>query len=41
MFHFLVAAMTNTGHQDMALGSSLHPIVIVSGFLPVMLTLTY
>ena len=32
---FLVAPMTNVGHQDLALESSAHPIVNTSGFLPV------
>ena len=32
---FLVAPMTNVGHQDLALESSEHPIVNTSGFLPV------
>lgn len=35
VFHFLVATLTNLGHQDLALESSLYPEVNVSGFLPV------
>ena len=35
MLHFLVATLTNLGHQDLALESSLYPVVNVSGFLPV------
>ena len=32
---FLVAPMTNVGHQDLALASSAHPILSTSGFQPV------
>ena len=32
---FLVAPITNVGHQDLALESSAHPIVNTSGFPPV------
>ena len=32
---FLVAPITNVGHQDLALESSAHPTVNTSGFLPV------
>lgn len=39
VLHFLVATMTNLGHQDLALESSLYPVVNVSGFLPVTLNL--
>lgn len=34
---FLLALVTNVGHQDLALESSAHPIVSASGFLPVAL----
>ena len=34
---FLVAPETNAGHQDVALESSVYPIVNVSGFVPVAL----
>lgn len=34
VLHFLVAAMTNIGHQDLALESSLYPVIDASGFLP-------
>ena len=37
MLHFLVATMTNLGHQDLALESSQYPLVNVPGFLPVTL----
>lgn len=37
MPHFLVAAMVNVEHQDLALESSLYPVVDASGFLSVML----
>lgn len=37
MLNFLVATMTDLGHQDLALESSLYPVVNVSGFLPVTL----
>lgn len=36
---FLVAPITNVGHQDLALESSPHPIVNTSGFPPVSLNL--
>ena len=36
---FLVAPVTNVGHQDLALESSPHPIVNTSGFPPVSLNL--
>ena len=32
---FLVAPITNVGHQYLALASSVHPIVNTSGFPPV------
>ena len=32
---FLVAPVTNVGHQDLALESSPHPVVNTSGFPPV------
>ena len=31
----LVSAITNVGHQDLALESSAHPVVNASGFPPV------
>ena len=34
---FLVAPVSNAGHQDLALESCLHPVVSASGFLPVTL----
>ena len=34
---FLVAPVTHVEHQDLALESSVHPTVNVSGFLPVAL----
>ena len=34
---FLVAPITNVGHQDLALESSLHPVVNTTGFSPVSL----
>jgi hypothetical protein len=34
---FLVALVTNVGHRDLALESSLHPVVDASGFPPVSL----
>ena len=37
MLCFLVAPITDAGHQDLALESSVDLIVGVSGFLPVML----
>ena len=36
---FLVAPVTNVGHQDLALESSPHPVVNTSGFPPVSLNL--
>jgi len=32
---FLVAPLTDVGHQDLALESSVHPVVNASGLLPV------
>lgn len=37
MLHFLVAAMINVEHQDLALESSLYPVVDASGFLSITL----
>lgn len=37
MLCFLVAAIINVGHRDLALESSLYPVVDASEFLPVML----
>lgn len=37
MLCFLVAATINVGHRDLALESSLYPVVDASEFLPVML----
>lgn len=37
MLCLLVAAVTNSGHEHLALESSEHPIVIATGFLPVAL----
>ena len=34
---FLIAPITNVGHQNLVLESSVHPIVYTSGFLPVAL----
>ena len=39
MLGFLVAPITNVGHQDLALESSPHPVVNTSGFSPVSLNL--
>ena len=36
---FLVAPVTKVGHQDLALESSVYPIVNASGFLPVPINL--
>ena len=36
---FLVAPVSNAGHQDLALESCLHPVVSASGFLPVSLNI--
>ena len=37
LLHLLVTALTNVGHQYLALESFLYPVVAASGFLPVML----
>ena len=39
VFGFLVAPVTNVGHQDLALESSPHPVVNTSRFPPVSLNL--
>ena len=36
---FLVAPVTDVGHQDLALEPSPHPVVDASGFLPVSLNI--
>lgn len=38
MLHFLVTLIASVGHRVMALESSAHSIVNVSGFLPVTFT---
>ena len=38
---FLVAPITDVGHQDLVLESSAHPVVNASGLPPVPLILTY